>query len=161
MRNSIQTLDLALFSLFIILSMLALINCKNKFGWFLSTILFAFLISYMTLMFINGETLIRFILIVLNVLAFLFSVLAVGRINNSGKNHKLDETVLLKKELAELAEERKAAEQEFSNMIENEEDKVEEKEIQNLDNKPKKTVKKTTKKKTAKKTSTKKVLKNN
>lgn len=114
-----NSLDLILFSVFIILSMLALIGiCEYK-RWanFLLMILFAFLIAYSVGLFVLGNSMAVFILIVLNIIAFIVSTFSI-RTEIVPPVPQVNKTMQLKKELAELVEEKRALEQEFDELKE-------------------------------------------
>lgn len=117
--------DIVIFSVFIILSMVALIGMgeNNKVAWMLSVLLFAFLINYLIASFLKGETIVQFLLVVLNIIAFILSIISVGDMALFGKKkkHKIeiikeDRTERLKKELAELVKEKNELEKDFESM---------------------------------------------
>lgn len=114
-----NSLDLILFSVFIILSMLALIGIGEDKRWanFLLMILFAFLIAYSVGLFVLWNSMAVFILIVLNIIAFIVSTFSI-RTEIVPPVPQVNKTMQLKKELAELVEEKRALEQEFDELKE-------------------------------------------
>lgn len=117
--ESFRSLDLILFSIFIILSMLSLIGIgeEKRWSWFLLMILFAFLIAYTVGLFVLAGSMTVFILIVINIIAFIFSTLSI-KSNIEVPVPSVDKTEQLKKELADLVEEKRALEQEFDELKE-------------------------------------------
>jgi len=79
LRTGIQGLDVALFVFFLLASILALILSQGRAGWMLSALLFAFYINYYVYLFLANETLVRFGLVGVNVIAFLTSILSIPK----------------------------------------------------------------------------------
>ncbi len=131
--ESFKSLDLILFSLFIILSMFSLIGIgeKKRWAWVLLMVLFAFLIAYTVGLFFLESSMSIFILIVINIIAFIVSTLSISTKtdlpvppsvdvpkNSFDKADSSNKTDKLKKELAELVKEKRVLEQEFDELKE-------------------------------------------
>tara|TARA_Y100000310_G_C20456408_1_gene703286 strand:+ start:427 stop:843 length:417 start_codon:yes stop_codon:yes gene_type:complete len=110
-QDGFSTGDLALFSLFIILSMVALIGIGNdsRASWLLSIVLFAFLLNYMIFLFLQATTVVRFILILVMVVAFIGSIVAIGKQDEPDIEDLDEERVSTEKAFNELKDEFKKA----------------------------------------------------
>ena len=108
--NFFSSLELILFSLFIIIAMLILIGTgeDDKNYWFLAIILFAFLINYLFFLFLTSKTITIFILIIVNIIAFIISLFAIGNAKSRSKPVEEDRTKKLKEKLSEIIQEERA-----------------------------------------------------
>ena len=114
LQHAITSSDLVIFTLFTLLSMIALVFVGNdrKGGYVLSMIILAFMLSYFVFLFVEAATIVRFGLIVLQVISFIVCVFA-GTVNRVSS---YEFTTEYQPEMKQLQEEKISTEQAFEKL---------------------------------------------